>query len=240
MARMPSVSRLKRTESPLGRSVLLRTGGLAHALTSGHVVRRRRVTAYLASHQQPALHLGAGPQRLEGWLDTDLISGPVHLDLGRRLPLPAGVFAYAFGEHVIEHLSERQADALLRELYRVLRPGGVVRITTPDLRRIIALYEDRNETVSRSTYAAYLSRLTEKSYEQPSRLLNDFMRLWGHRHVFDEADLTARLTEAGFTEIRRNASGRSAHPALRDVERHGELPWVNDAEAMCLEGVKAH
>lgn len=232
------VDRLKRTESPLGRMLLLRVAALGHAASSGHVVRRRRVAAYLAAHPDPCLHLGAGPQRLDGWLDTDLIGAAVHLDVGRRMPLPSATFAHAFAEHVIEHLSPRAFDGLLGELQRVLRPGGVVRITTPDLRKLIALYEDRNAAIERSAYAAYLTELTGHSYEQPGRLFNDFMRLWGHRYVFDEEDLRARLAAAGFGRVTRQEAGRSEHRALQGIERHGRLPWVNDVEAMCLEATK--
>jgi predicted SAM-dependent methyltransferase len=91
------------------------------------------VSRYLHSTDQPRLHFGAGPVRLPGWLDTDLISGDIYLDVTRTLPLPSDSFAYAFGEHVIEHISERSGMRLLGDLRRVLRPGGTLRLTTPDL-----------------------------------------------------------------------------------------------------------
>lgn len=228
----------KRTEDPVARLFLLRTRGAMHAVTSGHVVRRRRVARYLSRTAEPRLHIGAGPQTLPGWLDSDLIRGPVHLDLGRPLPLPDASFAYVFGEHVIEHIPEGAGAALLAELHRVLRPGGMLRLTTPDLAKIIALYEDRNPEISREDYMRHMRELTGKPCERPAQLLNDYLRLWGHRHVYDEADLVARLQEAGFTEIVRREPGESPHGALRGIERHGE-PWVNRAEAMCLEARRA-
>jgi predicted SAM-dependent methyltransferase len=234
-----AVVRLKRTERPVVRSVLLRGAGMLHAAATGHVVRRARVRRYLARQSEPRLQLGAGPHRLPGWLDTDLIAGPVHLDAARRLPLPDESFAYVFAEHVIEHLPEATGAALLRELHRVLRPGGVARLTTPDLRKVVALYEDRNPVVSRDEYAAYLTGQTGKPYDQPARLFNDFLRLWGHRHVYDEQDLTAKLHAAGFASVTRHEPGASDHSALRGIERHGDAGWVNAAEAMCLEATKS-
>lgn len=232
------IDRLKRVEHPVVRHVLLRSRGGLHALTHGHLVRRRVVRAYLAEAEEPRLQIGSGPVRLPGWLNSDLISGDVHLDLDRRLPLPDTAFRYAFGEHVIEHLSERTGAALLAELRRILRPGGVLRLTTPDLRKILALYEDRNPEISRDEYARFLGGVTGKRYERPGQLLNDYLRLWGHLHVYDEEDLTARLLEAGFADVARVEPGESAHPALRGVERHGGAAWVNRAEAMCLEATR--
>ncbi|MBA2794276.1 MAG: hypothetical protein H0U32_09860 [Thermoleophilaceae bacterium] len=44
---------------------------------------------------EPRLQLGAGPHALPGWLNSDLISGDIYLDLGRRLPLPDQSFTFA-------------------------------------------------------------------------------------------------------------------------------------------------
>jgi predicted SAM-dependent methyltransferase len=230
------VTRLKRTESPSARMAMLRAAATVRYATHGHVVRTGRIRRYLESAEDPKLHLGAGRVRLPGWLNTDLISGDVHLDVGRRLPLPDASFTYAFGEHLIEHLTQKAAGRMLAEVRRVLRPGGVLRLTTPDLRKIVALYEDQNPAVSRGEYAAFLEGVTGKRYEHGSQILNDQLRLWGHRHIYDEEELEAKLREAGFESIQGLSPGDSTHEALRGVESHGGAEWVNRAEAMCLEG----
>ncbi|MDQ3569402.1 MAG: methyltransferase domain-containing protein [Actinomycetota bacterium] len=232
------VERLKRTENPIARHVLLRARGLAHYATRGHIVRRNVLARYLASSEQPKLHVGAGRERLFGWLNTDLIAGEAYLDLGRRLPFPDATFVYVFGEHVIEHLRDAEGETLIAELHRVLRPGGVLRLTTPDLRKILAIYEDRNPVVTREEYARFLDKSTGRSHDRPCQVLNDYLRLWGHQWIYDQEDLTARLLATGFVHIRRQDSGQSDIPALRGLERHGGAEWVNRAEAMCLEARK--
>jgi predicted SAM-dependent methyltransferase len=229
------VERLKRTENPLVRSFLLRARGSAHWVTHGHVVRRRVVERYLASTPEPRLQIGTGPLSLPGWLNSDLISADVYLDLTRPLPLPDASFAYVFGEHLIEHLSEQDVERLLGEVHRILRPGGVLRLTTPDLRKLLALYEDRNPVIDREAYTRFLDEETGKRHETPAQVLNDQLRLWGHRFIYDEDDLTRKLGAAGFEQIGRREPGESEHEALRGVERHGSAEWVNRAEAMCIE-----
>jgi predicted SAM-dependent methyltransferase len=233
------VERLKRVESPALRYALLRGRGALHYAARGHVVRRRAVDGYLASTAEPKLHLGAGPYRLPGWLNSDLISADVYLDVTRPLPLPDGAFAYAFAEHLIEHVPRTQAALLLGEVQRVLRPGGVLRLTTPDLAKVIALYRDENPVVSRDEYARFLGGEVGRAYEQPAQLFNDLLRLWGHRHVYDEDDLAGALRAAGFASVERVEPGESAHEALQGLERHGGEAWVNRAEAMTLEATKA-
>ena len=236
------ITRLKRVEHPVARDVLLHGRAAIEYACRGHLVRRRRLRAYLRSSSEPKLHIGSGPVSLEGWLNTDIVGGDIYLDITRPLPFPDASFQYVFGEHVIEHISEQAGSAICAELWRVTAPGGVVRLTTPDLRKVIALYDDRNETISRAEYAEFLSGVTGKTYDQPCRLLNDYLRLWGHRYIYDEPDLTAKLRRAGFRKVERVEPGHSEHAPLRGVERHGErfgaLVWENQAEAMCLEATR--
>src|SRR5947209_8441778 len=165
------IDRLKQTEHPAWRHVLLRGRGALHYATHGHLVRRRVIDEYLASTDEPSLHLGAGPKRISGWLNTDLISGDAYIDIERPLPFADVALAYAFCEHVIGALSETGAGALLRELHRVLRPGGVLRIATPDLQKLIAVYDDHNVAVKRAEYMRFFDEATGKRHETPCQLL---------------------------------------------------------------------
>jgi predicted SAM-dependent methyltransferase len=229
---------LKRTEHPAARHVLLRTRGYLHAVARGHAVRKQVIARYLVRSPAPAVHFGAGPKRIDGRLNTDLISGDVYVDLERRLPFPDASLAYAFGEHVIGSLSEAGGIGLLGELHRVLRPGGVLRLTTPDLRKLLALYGDESPVVGRAEYLRYLDRETGKAHATPCQAFNDAVRLWGIRYTYDEEDLAAKLTGAGFASVERVEPGESRHERLRGLERHGE-PWVNRVEALTIEAVRS-
>ena len=232
--RMALFERLKAAESTRAATAWFRFQTGLHYVTRGHWVRRRAVARYLASTAEPRLQIGAGPNRLEGWLDSDVVSGEIHLALNRRLPIDDSIFSYVFGEHVIEHLSEASGIDLLSELHRVLRPGGVVRLVTPDLGKLVAIYEDRNPGVDRETYVRYIDEITGRRRERPGQVFNALMRSWGHRYIYDEDDLTAKLRQAGFHDIAVRDPGESPHGTLRGLEHHGP-EWGNRAEAICIE-----
>lgn len=233
--------RYRLRQSPLGRRL---PHGLSHGvrayhyLAHGHLPRAITVRRYLRSTEQPRLQLGSGPNLLPGWLNTDFVHGDAFLNVTRRFPLPDGSLAYVYSEHMIEHVSEQQGLHVIRESFRVLRPGGVLRVTTPDLHKVITIYEDDNPSVSLSDYLAFLDEtLPHDPHPRAAQMLNTYMRAWGHQFIYDEEDLSAKLLEAGFESVARVAPGESEHELLRGLESH-EPPWANAAEAMCLEATK--
>lgn len=156
-------------------------------------------------------HLGCGPHLLEGWANLDM-GGPrgvVRFDLSRPLPFPTHGLDRVYTEHFVEHLHREQAEALFRECARTLRPGGVLRVSTPDLRVMVAAYLEGR-----------VSDWADMAWHPatPCDLINEGMRLWGHLYLWDEQQLTASLRACGFSQVRRVAWRQSEHDDLRDLE----------------------
>jgi predicted SAM-dependent methyltransferase len=165
------------------------------------------------------VHLGCGRHLLDGWanLDMDGPRGVVRFNLTRPLPFPSGSVDLVFTEHFVEHIRLDQALALVRECARILRPGGVIRISTPDLRRLVD---------------EYLSGNTDEwsdmgwSPATPCDLVNEGMRLWGHVYLWDQERLAKALIDSGFRDVARLSPHQSDHVALRGLESrpdHGDL-----------------
>jgi SAM-dependent methyltransferase len=80
------------------------------------------------------------------WVTVDLHGADINVDVrtGERLPFPDDSQRVAYSSHTIEHLDDHSLTLLLGELRRVLRPGGHIRLETPDAERIVAgyLHED--------------------------------------------------------------------------------------------------
>ena len=88
------------------------------------------------------LHLGCGTNILPDWINVDLngSSEVVRWDLRQPLPLSSDSMDFVFNEHFIEHITREEALSLLRECNRVLKRHGVLRISTPDLRKLVGEY----------------------------------------------------------------------------------------------------
>jgi predicted SAM-dependent methyltransferase len=89
------------------------------------------------------LNFGCGATFHPEWINLD--AAPVYPeiiahDLRRGFPYEAESFDAVYGSHVLEHLDPSAGAQLLRECFRVLKPGGIVRIVVPDLETIARLY----------------------------------------------------------------------------------------------------
>ncbi len=157
------------------------------------------------------LHLACGPVHLDGWTNIDLDSPMAdrRLDLRRPLPYRSQTVSTIFCEHFIEHIKRDEAREFLRECRRVLAPDGTVRLSTPDLKWLVAKYQSGE--VDHWKDVGWICT-------SPCQLLNEAMRLWGHKWVYDEADLHAVLAEAGFANCRNVAWRESEVPELQNLE----------------------
>ncbi|TWU20539.1 hypothetical protein Pla52o_44170 [Novipirellula galeiformis] len=89
------------------------------------------------------LNVGCGNCYHPDWTNVDLVaSGPevYQCDLRRGLPYEAEQFAAVYHSHVLEHLTPDNAATMLRDCFRVLRPGGIIRVVVPDLEGIATAY----------------------------------------------------------------------------------------------------
>ena len=228
---------------------------ISRAAVFGAIGSVKRATARIEFKNRPngrplRIMLGAGRHHREGWVSTDIAirrSSTVYLNIARRFPLAgASVDAY-FLEHVIEHIPFDTGRAMLREIHRTLAPGGIVRIATPDLRRVVrALDNGDNEAALYTTSGSVLWNqrrrvapiVPESQIDNPCFTVNRMFYHWGHRFIYDEPTLTFALTEAGFSAITRCEMGESRHEHMRGLEQHGDAvdPAIIAFETMVLEG----
>jgi predicted SAM-dependent methyltransferase len=192
--------------------------------------------------QKCRLNIGTGHNPLVGWFNTDLEpirSGVYYLDATVPFPLDDHSIDYIFSEHMIEHLSFECGEFMLAECLRVLRPGGVIRIATPDLRKVISLYSSPALEVAR--YKAWVQAFSNlPRLPRPECLIiNHIMHAWGHRFIYDESTLSTVMLRAGFVNIFRFNVMESDEPELRNLEQHGKAPigdFANGFETMVLQG----
>lgn len=77
------------------------------------------------------------------WTNIDFTSTHprvIEYNLLNGIPLKDNDYDFAYHSHVLEHFSENDGRKLIEECYRVLKPGGVIRVVVPDLEQIALNY----------------------------------------------------------------------------------------------------
>ena len=143
------------------------------------------------------LNLGCGHYLWPGFINVDMpgnYSGKepdVKTDL-KTLPFVTGYADEAYAIHVIEHFYEYEVHDVLKEWFRVLKPGGAIILECPDLRKVIEHFvkgfEDKQLPISRTLWALY----GDPSYKDPAMV---------HKWCYAEEDLGNRLVNAGFEQV---------------------------------------
>jgi predicted SAM-dependent methyltransferase len=204
---------------------------------------RRLIADYLAAPGFKGLHVGCGPFHFDGWLNTELLGyhskADFPLDITRPLPLPERSFDALYAAEVIEHLERDAAARFFAEARRVLRDGGVLRLTTPDVVECCRLFLGQRDDVKLEQFAA-----TWLDGEfSPEIWINAQFAAWGHKHLWSFGELTQALHGAGFDRIVRCAPMQtlSAMNELRDREtRYGpDAPQWLFARTLIVEAEKS-
>ena len=197
---------------------------------------------YQSKHGVHKLHLGCGLNYLDGWLNTDLKpdSKRIYLDISNKFSFPNNSFDYIYSEHVIEHMPYLSGKNMLSESFRALKPGGTLRLVTPDILFLIALYQD-NKTKIHNDYIAWNSDLFigNKAPHCALSVINNYVRDWGHQYIYDAPILRKTLAECGFEDIKELKLGKSSISELQNLEHASRHPdGFLALESLVIEATK--
>lgn len=136
------------------------------------------------------LHLGCGRVNHPAFVNIDAVPLP-HIHFVRSIT-DLSIFAaesvdLIYASHCLEHIQHGKLAAVLGEWRRVLKPGGILRLSVPDFDLIVAAYE----ATGRDADWIMEPLMGGQDYE------HNF-----HFAVFNKPNLTRRLMIAGFRDVR--------------------------------------
>jgi predicted SAM-dependent methyltransferase len=142
-----------------------------------------------------------GPAWREVRLDIDPAVAPdIVCSVTDMSPVPDGSIDAIWCSHSLEHLYRHDVPAALGEFFRVLRPGGLLFLTSPDLQRVAALVaEDRLETEAYLSPSGPITPL-DMIFGHTASLTRGALAM-AHKSGFTGTTLRKLLDEAGFERI---------------------------------------
>jgi predicted SAM-dependent methyltransferase len=177
------------------------------------------------------INIGCGLSGIAGWQNLDnsptiwlsripllnrLLKTPAwpsdvrRYDVRNGLPYPDGSVRYIYSSHTFEHFAPAESLAIAKECFRVLVPGGILRIVVPDLELIVREYLASSDPRAGQRL---LSRLGL------SHSLQDLIHPGSnHSQMFDAKALLHLLREAGFQRAEVSRYRESGIPEINQLE----------------------
>lgn len=199
------------------------------------ITRLNLMSAIRRAQQPYKIEVGAGrAKRTPDWILTDVTwFTNQYMDATRTWPFPDNSASHIYADNMIEHVKMTQARSFLREAFRVLEPGGRIRLVTPDIGRFVASYVADDDNTK-----WHLRNGASRGYEMHHRvdILRSVFQDSGHHagYLWDEEALHAELESAGFQCIERCEMGQSSDPlvaGLESREDNSDSPMILILEA---------
>ena len=205
--------------------------GTVHAVNRPVATMRFRAAARRVP-RPIALEVG-GLKRRDGWLMVNINAvTPYYMDGTKPWIFEDGALSHVYADNMIEHVPLAGGRVFFAEAYRCLRPGGIIRLVTPDVRTHVEMYLNGADVVKSPLADEY--RKLGVVIEHPIDLLRTPIGEFGHHagYVYDFETLDAELQRAGFAPAVRRELQESDDPMLRGLEErptHGSLQMVVEA-----------
>jgi len=195
--------------------------------------RRRTLEASLSGRGITRLNLCSGSQRVPGYFGIDFLAGAdLQLDLEKvDLPFASSSLDAVVCMSAINYFSRARGQELVREVYRVLRTGGVCRMGVQDLRSLAERYVRGD----REFFDQKLADGRER-FEGPTP--GDKFAAWfygyavaGHpcKYFYDFESLAFLFRTAGFPLVERKGFGESRIAEVAQLDNRPDQMFFLEA-----------
>lgn len=147
------------------------------------------------------LNLGCGSRFIASWTNVDFIAtapGVMACNLIEGVPFADNAFDAVYHSHVLEHFSRADGEKFIRECFRVLAPGGVIRVVVPDLEQIARSYlhcleaaiQNPGLRTTENHRWSVLELVDQLARHRPG---GEMLNYWKQREIVNEDFLVARM-----------------------------------------------
>ena len=150
-------------------------------------------------------------------------------DATKSIPLQTSSVDCIYTSHMVEHLSQKGVRSFLKEVKRVLKVGGVVRIAVPDLRIAVDDYLEKNDA------DAFMRGILVQAPEINTLKQKISLFISGYRHhqwMYDGASLSKLLIEMGFRSAEICKDGKT-----NIIDADGLNLYEREEQSVYVEGI---
>ena len=193
-----------------------------------------------------SLHVGCGDILLKGWLnihyerreeygkikeENDALY--LNYNLLKTWPFEADSIQYIAGSHFIEHLDLNQGLEFLKESFRVLKKGGVIRLSCPDLNIYAKNYIENNRKFFENKWIKEWCAFKQAVTPGEIFIAKAYDSGGSHKWFYDFDSLRHVLEAVGFQKVTKEGRLSGQVPDLEKIE-----PSARELETLYVEALK--
>jgi len=200
-----------------------------------NVVRRLLEAQWEKSHKQGVkINLCGGPEKIQGYVNVDIRSdADIVLDLDKeRLPFHDDSVDVVVCFSAVNYFTRQRGMEIVRDVCRVLKPGGIARFAVQDLRVFAEKYVDRDMEF-------YFQKTPDGRDRYVGKTLADKLNslFYGYptfedrcgKYVYDFESLKAVFEEAGFSLIEERTYRESGIPEIALIDNRPDQSFFLEA-----------
>jgi len=170
-----------------------------------------------------------------GWINIDIIDLKIFAerqayrfvqhDITRGVPYKDNEVSFIVTNHMLEHITRDEGKKFLQECHRVLKPGGMLRISVPSTLKITSEY-----IAGAIRDYKYMNVGVEQAHDDAEAYYN--LLLAGHKTIYDSDSLCSILKEVGFKNVETTSPFKYRSDKLKreTLTTHPSVSLVIDAE----------
>lgn len=169
------------------------------------------------------------------------------VDIRKKFPYANNSIDYIYCSQVIEHLQKYDLNKFIEECLRILKPGGLIRILTPDLEKIIKLYSlsdlntfKENDFLESNNPCDHLNAMF---YPRSHIFLNKrsvFTKFFDflpeqHKYIYDFKTIFEMFKSVGYENIKSVDTKDSIFPGAKILDKAQDVSILLEAKKRILD-----
>ena len=204
----------------------------------------------VVEHNMKILNVACGTRFHNDWINIDFQSSSPEvnaINILNGLPYDNNSFDVVYSSHFLEHLTKKQADFVLSEIIRILKPGGIVRIIVPDLQNICREYlnilSDIQDNFNKKRYEWIIIELLDQMvrtnlggemlemYRSENTLHDDFLK----EYIFTRVGERINPLNVSVSSIR---AGRISNLTLKKIKKSLYFSYISILKKLFPQSIK--
>lgn len=167
------------------------------------------------------INLGCGNVKFKGFVNVDIrkdVEPDIIDDVRSLTSFDSNSADLIYSCHVLEHFGRHEYKIVLKRWYDVLKPGGILKLSVPDLEKVFNLYCEKKYSLKQLTGFLYGGQNYKENF---------------HYIGFDFLTLKSDLESLGFAEVKTWDWKNSEHSSYDDFSQ-AYLPHMDKENGVLM------